>query len=977
MDMLHSGTYPQEQESVLGLDPLSISSGNIQSSIIKPGEGIENQRSRSSAEWKDELTTRPSVHQLPLPTAPLFSNDIPTHPFDQKPQIQDQLHPFKRRRHAPGHVRPFEYLKNEKYQSYRRRPRQDFGRDDKPIWPLYIEDAFQEAIQCIKPMGRKKWSQGGRLNGRNMLISEYIWHRTGERRTRKQVSSHIQVLDRFLRFEPEWVRLTKVPGDQKSGSQSQAKGHKFHHHSLEQMDTIPHKMMGGYNQLPQHHQGFIKEEAWDDNEDDTFSDSSVPVFFLASYFVQQMHFEARVLPPPNDSNQNRTLHQYTQLSSRKTRPKGLPLETLHNWRESFPRLHATMDELCTSNPCEIILLNSAFHLMDDFPPKHSKLGITLDLDFQCHDWPEMQHDREAKRWTVATHIYQNGVLLVPPSHEECYGSTEGLVKPFFQSAWWASTLTALTDEKKMAKDSKDAAATKLANDRSREFFAGLTIMQEIFALRYMMGENLNTKKQKPRRAAILLWKFTQASSPSTASTTWQPLMLPEPVGEPSGNSPKMSASAMELPPLPMDTMVDYVDSVEEDSASHFQQEFTFGMLPIAMDHELCQDEYMAFDYPHKTRADQTESSFHIPMSHEYMANNNFSPAQGIFGFSHTDYHPMTASHAVESGNIFELPQLSGQDGASHSLEYTNQGSLDTDCCSTGQVLQTHQALQDHLGPDESLKTASSQSSITKPEADTQSQNLEIQHWHRLSQEDIQVLQFLAADDQQRKRKRSMDKPWPQLAEDEEALKVALLAASGDSDHRLQTHGEFAHCLPPAQERHEAEHHWLSPLAIRPPLQTHHSFHVLSRTASGFGASHIDNTFQHTHAMPHEASCADTYIEGQDEHPFSANFLSGNTELDGNFGSRGLARAHSESDLYVHIGGFSLPETVPPLPTFTVGADESTPGLHALAGDGNDSETSVVVLPGDLNIPVRSQPQPVEENGLGSSFVDVFGDEGRG
>ena len=737
------------------------------------------------------------------------------------------------------------------------------------------------------------------------------------------------------------------------------------------MDTNPHKMMGGFNQLPRHHQGFVKEEPWDDN--DTFSDSSVPVFFLASYFVQQMHFEARVLPPPNDSNQNRTLHQYTQLSSRRTRPKSLPLDTLDNWRESFPRLHMTIEELCTSNPCEIILLNSAFHLMDDFPPRHSKLGITLDLDFQCHDWPEMQHNREAKRWTVATHIYQKGALLVPPSHEECYGSAEGLVKPFFQSAWWASTLTALTDEKKMAKDSKDSAAIKLASDRSREFFAGLTIMQEIFALRYTIGENLNTKKQKPRRAAILLWKFTQAAPSSAASTTWQPLTLPEPVGEPNGNSPKMSASAMELPALPMDTMVDYVESIEDDSASHLHQEFTFDMLPLAMDQELCQDGHMAFHYPHTTQVDQTESSFHIPMAHEYMANNNFSPAQGIFGFSHADHHPMTASHAVESGIIFELPQLSGQDGGDHSLKYANQGSLDADCCSTGQILQTHQALQDHLGQDESLNTASSQSSFLKPEADSQSDKPELQHWDHLSQEDIHVLQFLA-DDQQRKRKRSMDKPWPQLAEDEEVLKIALLAAPGDSERRLQAPGGLGY-RHQAQERHEAEPHWMSPLAIRPPIQTHHSFHVLSRTVSDSEAGHTD-TFQHTHDMADEASCVDTYIAGQDEHPFSANFLAGNPELDGNFGGRGLPRAHSESDLYVHVGGFLLPGTVPPLPTYTLGAEESTPSLHALAGDGNDGEVSVVAMSADLNIPVRSQPQPIEENGLGGSFVDVFGNEAQ-
>ncbi|BGP13975.1 hypothetical protein JCM10213v2_001913 [Rhodosporidiobolus nylandii] len=91
------------------------------------------------------------------------------------------------------------------------------GKDGEDVWPADVEEAFHRALRLLPRLGRKKLIIDGKPCGRNELIGDYIHRHTGKIRSRKQVSSHIQVLKNMRKDDEEFMALVADPveGDDK------------------------------------------------------------------------------------------------------------------------------------------------------------------------------------------------------------------------------------------------------------------------------------------------------------------------------------------------------------------------------------------------------------------------------------------------------------------------------------------------------------------------------------------------------------------------------------------------------------------------------------------------------------------------------------------------------------------------------------------------------------------------------------------
>lgn len=678
------------------------------------------------------------------------------------------------------------------------------------------------------------------------------------------------------------------PGDDEETSPTD--GHKFYHNSIEHMVNEQKALKGGIRP---------HEEFDADNSEDM--DTPLPAAVSDIISLQRLTFEMWVSQPDDWEH---ALHHYTRLQSFKLDP--IPLADVRGWQVAFPHLPPIVDTWSSGDQCELILLDASFKLMEDFPPRHSKLGIGLELDFLDPHWPTVSRLDDFKDWACVTHMYRDGHEISDPAREECRASGPGKFKPSFQSRRWASTFTSLTEAKKLAEDSKDLGAIELANEHSSNVLRSLTIMQELSAVDTMPGHYGEKHSRMARKKkAVLLWRFSEAPLGSGGTTTWQSVWV-----HPSNGlsiSSTLSSAEMGLPPLSIHGVDDCSPCIGSfDSGSHFlsHNSLPYHMYLGTMNEELCQDGFMSFKPEQVADSGHLLSSFPLPSTQPFLSSCDFGSLDGNLDITHSEMHAVGGDNSVEAANIFELPKLkkhiaAGSDESymKDSLPGTRQRSIDPhEQPLTRFNIETHQVLQEQLGPED--HDLPQPVPAIKPESQSSQAGKIGEHlWVELDR-GSHAVDFFASPEGAKMRAQS----WVPADEQDEALRSALLAACAMSDLGAQTQGT-PQGTPLGHRRHGPykldSHHesrWAPPSMLRPILHSHHSFPGL-RTMQDTNGDVCGPPFD-DHDGAHGLALLQSQLRQNRDKQLTAltgpDYLHTTPDAHGS-GTRGVPRAQSEPD----------------------------------------------------------------------------------
>ncbi|MCJ1248891.1 hypothetical protein MMC30_006112 [Trapelia coarctata] len=397
--------------------------------------------------------------------------------------------------------------------------------------PITVEPTLmaRTSLRMIPPIGKRKTpltqldTGATKSSGRNELLARKLWLLTGEIRSRKQISSHIQVLKNLIKDE-EWLQFVQsAPSkDERDVSRS------FHFDEVrgELVFTDYPTTAGHHNRAMANRPsvGLLPPAAMTLRSS---APAQLPV-------VQKIELDMSVFPPTTEhSRDSLAYHTYTRMQS-EMGAQPITSDGDPFWRERCPDLAVLYDGDGQPKNSEIILLESNLELMKTFCPQRSKLGI--------HLYADIISDGAYKTWTHRTVFREDGQPRSEYSGRfgsmRIHNSTRVEISLF--SSWWVELFQEILNRRHAIEISGDLEELQEHEDQTRENIRSRSVVQEIFASTQNESREYALTEHP---AVILLWKFRQTRLGEAATTSWRKLHALPP------------RNAISTEPDPLDTLL--------------------------------------------------------------------------------------------------------------------------------------------------------------------------------------------------------------------------------------------------------------------------------------------------------------------------------------------------------------------------------------------------------------------------------------
>ncbi|KAH6669450.1 TEA/ATTS domain family-domain-containing protein [Halenospora varia] len=408
------------------------------------------------------------------------------------------------------------------YQAYRARSQREGNAPEDQKWPEILEMAFLDAIMLIPAhMGRRKFSFRGKPHGRNELIAEYIEIAYFQslapgqvpdpsmKRTRKQVSSHIQVLKGFLKDHPAYHRL--FPDKKKLQSEFQDSFKDDPCLNALAQGRLPTQSYGAYEEFndnilapsPLHSTHLVHSQ-----------DPQPPMRPILFWLVIT---NSSIPSGPRGANLEELYnariveHKHTTLSSQ------LPSSTLNtalpSWRQRFPQL--TQLQAQGDEDCDIIHMDVSLALMSTHPPDGAELVSRTELSLPTSP----SSSQSGGLWQVITTLTKPPELTRDPSIDPPVENQVGInnflsadanetrIKVPFPANAWAQAFTSLTNLAQKGHGAREV----------QQLVGEISMFQEV--------QHAAIPGLPYQRRAVLLWTFRPAPPGSDSSTSWRYLQF--------------------------------------------------------------------------------------------------------------------------------------------------------------------------------------------------------------------------------------------------------------------------------------------------------------------------------------------------------------------------------------------------------------------------------------------------------------------